>query len=66
MSEPARARGNPENPLAEDDLRRKYLAYAEPVLGATRATRIEQAVDALLTDTTALRALQNDLLEPIP
>ena len=66
VSEPARARGNPENPLADDDLRRKYSAYAEPVLGAARATRIEQAVDALLTDATALRALQDALLEPAP
>jgi len=64
VSEPARARGNPENPLADDDLRRKYFAYAEPVLGGARAARIEQAVDALLTDTAALRALQDDLLEP--
>jgi 2-methylcitrate dehydratase PrpD len=66
VSEPARARGNPENPLADDELRRKYFAYAEPVLGGARAARIEQAVDTLLTDATALRALQDDLLEPAP
>jgi 2-methylcitrate dehydratase PrpD len=36
VSEPARARGNPENPLADDELRRKYFAYAEPVLGGAR------------------------------
>ena len=64
VSEPARARGNPENPLADDELRRKYFAYAEPVLGAQRATRIERAVHALSTDPPALRALQDDLLEP--
>ena len=64
VSEPARARGNPENPLADDELRSKYFAYAEPVLGGARAARIEQAVAALLTDATALRALQDDLLEP--
>ena len=66
VSEPARARGNPENPLADDELRSKYFAYAEPVLGGARAARIARAVDALLTDTTALRALQDDLLEPAP
>jgi hypothetical protein len=64
VSEPARARGNPENPLADDDLRRKYFAYAEPVLGGARAARIEQAVDALLTDTARAARLQDDLLEP--
>jgi 2-methylcitrate dehydratase PrpD len=65
VSEPARARGNPENPLADDELRRKYLGYAEPVLGAARATRIEQAVDALLTDPPLAR-VADDLLEPAP
>ena len=33
VSEPARARGNPENPLSDDELRIKYRALAEPVLG---------------------------------
>jgi 2-methylcitrate dehydratase PrpD len=61
-SEPARARGNPENPLADDDLRRKYLAYAEPVLGVARAARIEQAVNALPEDSAALRTLLDELL----
>jgi len=64
VSEPARARGNPENPLADDELRRKFLAYAEPVLGAARTTRIEQAVNALPTDSAALSSLLDDLLEP--
>ena len=43
-SEPARARGNPENPLADPELTHKYFAYAEPVLGTARAARIERAV----------------------
>jgi 2-methylcitrate dehydratase PrpD len=65
VSEPARARGNPENPLTENELRRKYLAYAEPELGAARAERIAQAVNALPADSAALRSLLDDLLEPI-
>jgi 2-methylcitrate dehydratase PrpD len=36
VSEPARARGNPENPLADDELQDKYRALTEPVLGAAR------------------------------
>ena len=66
ISEPARARGNPENPLADDELHRKYLAYAEPVLGTARAARIEQAVNELSTDSAALSSLLDDLLEPVP
>jgi 2-methylcitrate dehydratase PrpD len=65
VSEPARARGNPENPLADDELTCKYFAYAEPVLGAARATRIEHAVRALPTDRAALLSLRNDLLESV-
>ena len=57
VSEPARARGNPENPLSEDELRAKYRELATPVLGAERAARIEQAVGALATEDDALPAL---------
>jgi len=63
-SEPARARGNPENPLGDDELRRKYIALAEPVLGAARAAGIEQAVLGLATERTALPALLDALLRP--
>ena len=63
-SEPARARGNPENPLADDELRRKYRALAEPVLGLERTARIEQAVGSLAMDHEALPALLTELLQP--
>lgn len=46
-STPARARGNPENPLDDNELREKYRALAGPVLGYERTTRIEQGVGAL-------------------
>ena len=46
-SEPARARGNPENPLTDDELRAKYHDLAVPVLGAPRAQRIERLVAEL-------------------
>jgi len=64
-SEPARARGNPENPLSDDELRAKYHALAVPVLGDARASRIEQAVGALATDVDALPSLLAELLSPI-
>ncbi len=64
-SAPALARGNPENPLSDEELRAKYRDLAIPVLGAERATRIEQAIGALLTDRNALVSLLADLLSPI-
>jgi 2-methylcitrate dehydratase PrpD len=62
-SEPACARGNPENPLCDDELRAKYRELAVPVLGADRAARIERAVDALALDRDALPALIGELLQ---
>lgn len=64
-SEPARARGNPENPLADDELRLKYRNYAEPVLGKPRAARIEHAVHRLAAAHAALPDLLDDLLRPV-
>jgi len=62
-SEPAIARGNPENPLTDNELRGKYRSLAEPVLGVGRAARIERLVDALHNDPAALRPLIDDLMQ---
>jgi 2-methylcitrate dehydratase PrpD len=62
-SEPAEARGDPENPLSDEEMRGKYFALAAPVLGQARAERIERAVNAL-PDNSALSALVDDLLQP--
>jgi 2-methylcitrate dehydratase PrpD len=62
ISDPARARGNPENPLSDDELRAKYRELATPVLGRERTTRIEQAVGALGADDEALPDLLLSLL----
>ncbi|HET6801380.1 MAG TPA: hypothetical protein VFI50_01950, partial [Casimicrobiaceae bacterium] len=64
VSEPARARGNPENPLPDAELREKYSALAEPALGTDRAARIADAVAALARGG-ALAPLLADLLGPL-
>jgi 2-methylcitrate dehydratase PrpD len=61
-SEPAIARGNPENPLSDAEMRDKYRALAEPVLGTERAARIERAVDGLAGDPAALATLMESAL----
>jgi 2-methylcitrate dehydratase PrpD len=63
VSEPARARGNPENPLSNDELLDKYRALATPVLGRARTARIEAIVASLATDAAALPLLRDALLE---
>ena len=65
VSEPARARGNPENPLTGDEIVQKYRALATPVLGAARTSRIEGLVGSLANDPAAMRALIDELLSPI-
>jgi hypothetical protein len=63
VSEPTVARGDPENPLADDELREKYRALAAPVLGEARTRRIERCVDAL-PDDVACSSLVDELLQP--
>ncbi len=64
VSHPAQARGGPENPLGDGELREKYRELATPILGAQRTARIEQAVDALAIDREALQTLLADVLRP--
>jgi len=64
-SEPARARGGPENPLTDAEVRGKYHELAQAVLGSVRAARIEALVDALIGDRSAMPALVEELLTPI-
>lgn len=40
VSPPTAARGNPENPLSDDELAAKYRRLADPVLGVKRAARV--------------------------
>ncbi|MDQ3215588.1 MAG: MmgE/PrpD family protein [Pseudomonadota bacterium] len=64
VSEPTRARGNPENPLADDELHTKYRELTEPVLGEQRSVRIEALVDSLPGDRAMLSELTDELLSP--
>lgn len=65
VSEPARARGNPENPLADEELVDKFRGLAIPALGEARTARLEALVESVETDRAALRALIDELLSPI-
>jgi 2-methylcitrate dehydratase PrpD len=61
-SAPCEARGGPQNPLSDDELRAKYRALAEPAIGAARASRIETLIAALPRDDAACAALCDELL----
>ncbi len=62
VSQPAQARGNPENPIDDAALSAKYHALADPALGATRAQRIEEAVATLVRERGSAVRLLDDLL----
>jgi 2-methylcitrate dehydratase PrpD len=64
QSAPARARGDPDNPLGDDELRAKFRDCAEPVLGGARAALLESAVEGLVSDPAALGVLTTMLLSP--
>jgi len=64
VSEPTRARGNPENPLADDELHTKYRELTEPVLGEQRSVRIKALIDSLPGDRAMLSELTDELLSP--
>ncbi|HVE50955.1 MAG TPA: MmgE/PrpD family protein [Casimicrobiaceae bacterium] len=65
VSDPARARGNPENPLDDEELVAKYHDLADPVVGTLRAQTIIDRVEALPRESSVLRGLIDDLLAPI-
>lgn len=62
VSEPAIARGNPENPLTDAEVRDKFRALAAPVLGSGPAERIEWHVAALPRGPNVLESLLDEIL----
>ncbi len=62
VSDPAEARGSPEAPLTDAELRDKYFDLAAPVLSRARAERIERLVNQL-EQGDALPGLLNELLQ---
>ncbi len=64
-SEPAIARGNPENPLTDDEITKKFYLLANPVLGTDRAQRIAVLVSQLADAPEALNELRQLLFDPV-
>ena len=64
-SDPAVARGNPENPLTEAEILEKYHRLAEPVLGKDRTARLKDGVDQLARSTNHMPEFLNLLLEAV-
>ena len=56
------AHGDPENPAPMSEVRAKFHAWADPVLGPARSAAIETAVDTL--DTGSLAPLSDLVLAP--
>ena len=59
------AHGSAEDPMSDAEIDAKYAAYAAPILGAPRASRIAATI-AGLPDDAAADALVDELLAPIP
>lgn len=52
VSDDTEPRGDPEHPLTEPEIRTKFHAFADPVLGSDRASTIESLVDGLPSATS--------------
>jgi 2-methylcitrate dehydratase PrpD len=63
-SEPAIARGNPENPLSDAELAEKFLVLSTPVNGIERTRRIVGYVAALAEANNHVHDLLDLLLSP--
>ncbi len=64
QSEDTNARGGPDGPLSEAEIREKFLSYAAPVLGDERARRVEAAVLSLDEDGARFEAVSDLLIAP--
>lgn len=65
LSEPSIARGNPENPLNDDEIAEKFDVLAKPVLGIDRAERIKTLISRLADAPEALTELRQLLFDPV-
>lgn len=63
VSESTEARGDPEAPVSNGEVRAKFHDFADPVLGATRAGEVERAVMAL-GDGGDLASLAGRIMPP--
>ncbi len=63
-SEDTEPRGDPEAHLDDKEIRQKFHVFADPVLGATRATAIESEIDGLV-QADSLATLLDLLAAPI-
>ncbi len=64
VSAPATARGDPDNPLTDDEFASKFRALAAPTLGLLRAAAIEHAVAGLAGGATDTGRFLDDILCP--
>ena len=64
-SEPAIARGNPENALSDEELLDKYRLLSRPLLGERHSDRLEKAVRGLDSESTDMRGLLDELMRPV-
>jgi len=47
QSEPRKPKGDPDDPLSDDEIAAKFHLFADPILGAARANQIEQHASQL-------------------
>ena len=64
QSPPTEARGDPEAMVSRDEMRQKFHACADPVLGAPRAHALRAAAEGLAPDASAATLLDLAVTKP--
>ena len=59
------ARGGPESPYSTEQTTDKFLEFATPVLGNTRATELLEAILALPNESSRFADVLNLLYDPV-
>ena len=65
QSEPRTPRGDPEDPLSDDELSAKFHLLADPVLGSVRTREIEARIPGLEEAKSNLAEFLDLVLEPV-
>ena len=65
QSEPRKPRGDPDDPLSDQEISAKFHLFADSILGKPRADEMEELVLKLQIDGSAIQSLENAIYQPI-
>ncbi|MGB7286069.1 MAG: MmgE/PrpD family protein [Salaquimonas sp.] len=65
QSEPRKPKGDPDDPLSDDEISQKFHLFADSILGKERADHIEDLVGTFHGQKTMIGALETAIYQPL-